>query len=46
MCIIAASEFHVKQAVGIESRRDRAKKAKELMTSLGLESRIEIRQED
>ncbi len=46
LCIIAASEFHVKRAVGIECRRDRAKKAKQLVTNLGLASRIEIRQED
>lgn len=46
LCVIAASEFHVKHAVGIERRKDRARKAKKLVRSLGLSASIEIRNED
>ncbi len=46
LCIVAASEFHVKLAVGIERRKDRARKAKDLVKRLGLSRRIEILNED
>ncbi len=46
LCVIAASEFHVKRAVGIEKRRSRAEKARGCVRSLGLSGRIDIRNED
>lgn len=42
LCILAAAEFHVEKAVGIESHAGRAKKAQQRVASLGLEERIQI----
>lgn len=46
LCVVALTEFGVKRAVGIESHRARAKKARQYIRSLGLFRRIEIRAED
>jgi SAM-dependent methyltransferase len=46
LCIVAVTEFDVRKAVGIESHRGRAKKAEKLVKELGLDDRIEIRNED
>lgn len=44
-CIIAVTEFNVKKAVGIESRKIRVKKARERIRRLGLRNRISVRHE-
>jgi SAM-dependent methyltransferase len=46
LCIVAASEFGVKRAVGIELHKGRAAKAARRAKELGLADRIEIRNED
>ena len=46
MCIVAVTEFDVRKAVGIELHRGRAKKAEKRVKELGLDDRIEIRNED
>ncbi len=46
LCVVAATEFGVKRAVGIELHRGRAAKARQRVRELGLTDRIEIRNED
>jgi predicted RNA methylase len=46
LCIVAVTEFDVRKAVGIELHRGRAKKAEKRVKELGLDDRIEIRNED
>src|SRR5260370_92734 len=46
LCITAVSEFGVKRAVGIERLKRRADKATNHVRSLGLQRRIEIRNEE
>ena len=42
LCIIAVSEFQVKRAVGIDSHKGRAKKARERIRNLGLQEKVSI----
>ncbi|HDJ83960.1 MAG TPA: class I SAM-dependent methyltransferase [Desulfurococcaceae archaeon] len=44
--IIAAREFNVKKAIGIEIRSDLVREAKRKIKELNLEDRVEIKQED
>ncbi len=46
LCIVAATEFGVKKATGIELHKGRAAKAAALVRELGLTGRVEIRNED
>ena len=46
LCVVAVAEFGVRKAVGIEMHRGRATKAAQHVQDLGLEDRIEIRNED
>jgi predicted RNA methylase len=46
LCIVAVTEFDVRKAVGIELHRGRTKKAEKRVKELGLDDRIEIRNED
>jgi predicted RNA methylase len=46
LCVVAVAEFDVRKAVGIEIHKGRAKKAEKRVKELGLEDRIEIRNED
>jgi hypothetical protein len=43
---VAVTEFDVRKAVGIELHKGRAKKAEKRVKELGLDDRIEIRNED
>ena len=46
LCTLAVQEFDVRKAVGIESHKGRVRKANERVRRLGLEDRVEIRNED
>jgi len=43
LCIIAAQEFKVKLAIGIEKRKDRVRKARQEIRRLGLQKKVKIR---
>ena len=46
LCVIAASDFHVKRAVGLELNKARFEKATGIVRELGLSERVEIRHEN
>jgi len=46
LCVVAVTEFGVRKTVGFESHRGRAKKAEKRVKKLGLDDRIQIKNED
>lgn len=46
LCVVAVTEFGVKKSVGIEMHKGRAAKATRRVHELGLDGRVEIRNED